>query len=89
MTQLDIIKSAAAKLSTEELEKLRAYLDELAEQAFDDRIARDTITGKPDHLAAEALAEHQAGKTRRLRYDPSCRHAVLGHYHALPARRDK
>jgi hypothetical protein len=67
MTQLELIKTAATKLSTEELAKLRAYLDELAEQAFDDRIARDAAAGKLDHLAAEALAEHKAGKSRRLR----------------------
>ena len=67
MTQLDLIKTAATKLSPDEQAKLRAYLDELAEQAFDDRIAQDAAAGKLDHLAAEALAEHNAGKSRRLR----------------------
>jgi hypothetical protein len=66
MTKLEDIKLAAAKLEPNELKALRAWLDELEEQIFDDRIERDIRAGKLDWLAEEALAEHRAGKTRKL-----------------------
>ena len=67
MTQLDEIKTAATKLSLDEREKLRAFLDELDAAVFDARIAQDAASGKLDALAEEALAEHRVSQTRRLR----------------------
>ena len=67
MTQLDQVKQSAAKLSIDERETLRAFLDELDAAAFDARIARDAESGKLDALAEEALADHRSGQTKRLR----------------------
>lgn len=66
MTKLEDIKQAAAKLDPNELKALRVWLDDLEAQNFDDRIERDIRAGKLDWLAEEGLAEHRAGKTRKL-----------------------
>ena len=66
MTKMEDIKDAATKLSPQELEQLRAWLDELQAQLFDEQIERDAKAGKLDWLADEALAEHKAGLTRKL-----------------------
>lgn len=66
MIKLEDIEKAVAALSAEERAKLRARLDELDEQAFDDQIERDAKAGKLDWLLEESRADHAAGRTRNL-----------------------
>ncbi|MFM9941830.1 MAG: hypothetical protein ACKVP7_20285 [Hyphomicrobiaceae bacterium] len=67
MSKIEDIKQAAAALSREELAKLRAWLDELDEQRFDEQIERDVKAGKLDWLADEAEAQAAAGQLRRVK----------------------
>jgi hypothetical protein len=66
MTKLETIQKAVTELSTEELAKLRAFLDELEADAWDAQIERDLKAGKFDKLAAKAIEEDDAGTTTDL-----------------------
>ena len=66
MTKLEDIERAIAHLSPEELARLRAWFEDFDGSAFDERIERDAMSGKLDKLAAEALADHKAGRSRKL-----------------------
>ena len=66
MSNMDQIKTAVAKLSADEQAALVAWLEELAEQRFDDQIERDVRAGTLDGMAKEARANHTAGKSTRL-----------------------
>jgi hypothetical protein len=66
MTKLEDIQKAATELSDDERKVLRAWLDELDEQAWDAQIERDAKAGKLDKLAAKALADYKAGRTKEL-----------------------
>jgi hypothetical protein len=69
MTKLADIEKAIAQLSAGDLAKLRDWLDEFEGRLLDERIERDAKLGrggKLARLAAEALADHKAGRSRRL-----------------------
>jgi len=64
MSNLDDIKKTLQQLSPQELAEFRAWFLEFDELAWDQQIEADSRAGKLGALAAEALAEHRAGKTR-------------------------
>ena len=66
MTKLETIQKAITELSTDELAKLRAFLDELDADLWDAQIEHDAKAGKLDKLIAEAIAEDEAGQTTEL-----------------------
>jgi len=66
MMRLEDIERAIAQLSQEDLAKLRAWFEEFDARVFDEKIERDADAGKLDGLAAEALADHKAGRTSDL-----------------------
>jgi hypothetical protein len=66
MTTLDQIKTTLAGLSNNELAALRDWLEELAEQRWDEQIESDAKAGKHDWLAEEALEDVKAGRTKDL-----------------------
>ena len=66
MTKLEDIERATARLSPDELAKLRAWFEEFDARVFDETIEQDAKSGKLDKLAAVALADHKAGRSRRL-----------------------
>jgi hypothetical protein len=66
MTKLEDIEAAVAQLSPEELKQFRAWLDELEERLFDEKIARDAVGGKLDKLEAKAREALKAGRVRDL-----------------------
>jgi hypothetical protein len=66
MTKLEDIEAAIAGLSPEDLATLRARFEDFEARLFDERIERDAKAGKLDQLAAEARADHEAGRTREL-----------------------
>jgi hypothetical protein len=66
MTKLEEIEAAVAQLSAEERRKLRAWLNELEERLFDEKIERDAKAGKLDTLEAKARENYKAGRVRDL-----------------------
>jgi hypothetical protein len=62
MTTVEDIEKAVTKLSREQLAKFRAWFEEFQERQFDEQIERDAKAGKLDRLAAEARANHHAGR---------------------------
>jgi mRNA-degrading endonuclease RelE of RelBE toxin-antitoxin system len=66
MTKLEEIEAAVAQLSPEELKQFRAWLDELEDRLFDERIERDAKAGKLDELEARARDDLKAGRVRDL-----------------------
>ncbi len=66
MTKLEQIQASIKSLSADEIAKLRDWFEELDARLFDEKIERDAKSGKLDKLAAKALAEHRAGRSRKL-----------------------
>jgi mRNA-degrading endonuclease RelE of RelBE toxin-antitoxin system len=66
MVKLEDIEAAVEKLSPEELKRFRAWLDELEERLFDERIERDAKAGKLDAVEAKARENHRAERFRDL-----------------------
>jgi hypothetical protein len=66
MTKLEMLKDEISKLPEAEAAELRAWLDEMAEQLFDEQIERDAAAGKLDDLIEEAKADYNAGRHRPL-----------------------
>ena len=66
MSKIEDIEKAIAALSPEDLARLRDWFDAFDAARFDERIGRDAASGKLDRLAAEALADHRAGRAREL-----------------------
>ncbi|HMK81074.1 MAG TPA: hypothetical protein VK438_15570 [Xanthobacteraceae bacterium] len=65
MTVEDIEK-AIEKLSTRELDQLRAWFEEFQADRFDDKIARDAEAGRLDRLAEDAMTDFRKGHAREL-----------------------
>lgn len=59
MNSVEEIESAIEKLPEEDIARLREWL-------FDLDLQRDAMSGRLEDLAAEALAEHRLGRTKRL-----------------------
>lgn len=62
MGKIEEIEKAIEQLSPQELNRLRAWMDEMAARVFDDAIERDAQAGKLDWLIAEGRAEIEAGE---------------------------
>ena len=60
------VVQVAGAPTPDDLAKLRDWFEEFASQLWDAQIERDAKAGKLDRLAAEALAEHKAGRTKPL-----------------------
>jgi ribosomal protein L29 len=63
MGKIDAITAAIEELSEAERAELRAWLDELEERLFDERIERDAKAGKLDKFAQEAEDAYRRGLT--------------------------
>lgn len=66
MSTVEDIERAIDRLSDTELSRLRDWFEERDARLFDDKIARDAAAGKLDEMARRALADHDAGRTRKL-----------------------
>lgn len=66
MNTVEAITAAIAKLSSEQVAQVRAWLAEQDAAAWDAEIEQDERLGRLDALAERALAEHRAGRTRPL-----------------------
>ena len=63
MSTVQEIERAIEQLPPEELFKLTDWLSSRIADAWDRRIEEDIHAGRLDELAAEAIAEHRAGKS--------------------------
>ncbi len=66
MDKLEDIERQVTQLSPEELDRFRKWFADFDAAAWDAQIERDAATGRIDALAAKALQEHHAGRTRPL-----------------------
>ena len=66
MNTVEAITAAIAQLPPEQVARVRDWLNERAEAAWDAQIERDERAGRLDALADRALAQHRAGQTRPL-----------------------
>lgn len=66
MTTVQDVEAAVAKLTPEELAAFRAWFEAFDAARFDAAIERDAAGGKLDRLADAALADHAAGRSRKL-----------------------
>jgi hypothetical protein len=66
MSTVEEIEQAISKLPPDDLARFRAWFEAFEAVRFDEKIERDAKSGKLDRLAAEALADHHAGRTREL-----------------------
>jgi hypothetical protein len=60
------LEQAVATLSPADLAEFRRWFAEFDAAAWDAQIEADAAAGKLDAMAAQALAEYQAGKARQL-----------------------
>ena len=66
MTTLETAENVVAHLSPAELTRFRHWFAEFDGDVWDAQIEDDAAAGKLDALAAEALAEYQAGKAKEI-----------------------
>ena len=66
MTKLEEIEKAVAALTPEELAAFRDWFDRLDGENWDEQIQQDAASGKLAKLAEQAVADHQAGRTRKI-----------------------
>ena len=66
MENVESIEKAIEALPAAELAEFRRWFAEFDAAAWDQQIERDAAAGKLDQLAAEALADFQAGSGREL-----------------------
>jgi len=66
MGDSESIEQQIERLDDEAFARLRAWFIEYDHRRWDRQIEADSDSGKLDTLVEEALAEHRAGKTRRL-----------------------
>jgi hypothetical protein len=61
----DVVK-AVEQLPQDQLKQFRAWFQEFDSEAWDEQIEKDMKAGKLDTLEQEAIADHQAGKSKKL-----------------------
>ena len=66
MSELEELEKRIRRLAPGELAKFRAWFSEFDHAAWDRQIESDANSGRLDHLASEAAADYEAGKTRKL-----------------------
>lgn len=66
MTTLETAEKIVAELSSVELSQFRQWFAEFDNDIWDTQIESDAAAGKLDALAAEALAEYQAGTATEI-----------------------
>ncbi len=60
------IETAVAKLPEDQLRQFRTWYGKFDSKAWDEQIEKDVSAGRLDALAEAAIADHKAGKTKKL-----------------------
>jgi hypothetical protein len=66
MSTLEQIEAAILNLPSHDFQRLRQWLADLDYQRWDEQLEQDIADGKLDALAAEAIAEFNAGHCREI-----------------------
>jgi len=66
MTRVEKLEQRVQKLSREELAAFRDWFRSYDSDEWDRQIEQDVRAGKLDSLADEAIAAHEAGRTKEL-----------------------
>ena len=66
MGNVQSIEKAIQSLPPAELAEFRRWFAEFDAAAWDTQLEADVAAGKLDALGAEAIAEHQAGRSREI-----------------------
>jgi hypothetical protein len=66
MTKVEALEREVEKLSREELASFRDWFAEHDWRAWERQIERDSMDGRLEKFAAEALAEFENGETREI-----------------------
>jgi hypothetical protein len=66
MSSIEQIESAILNLPPEEFRRLADWLSDLDQRRWDEQFERDVAAGRLEDLAAEAIADYEAGRTREL-----------------------
>ena len=66
MTKIEKLERDVSDLTPEELAQFREWFAAFDAAAWDEQLAADAKAGKLDSLADAALAEHRAGRSRKL-----------------------
>ena len=60
------IEKAVSELPADQLRAFRAWYEKFDADAWDEQLEEDAVAGKLDALAEAALADHRAGRSRKL-----------------------
>jgi hypothetical protein len=60
------IEKAVSELPQDQLRVFRAWYERFDSDAWDEQIEKDAAGGKLDALAETAIADHKAGKSKKL-----------------------
>jgi hypothetical protein len=66
MSKVEELEQDVKELSRSELASFRDWFQAFLADEWDRQIEADAMAGKFDRLAAEALAQHKAGRTKPL-----------------------
>jgi len=66
MNRVEKIEGQVKELTAQELARFRAWFAEYDWNVWDGELERDVESGKLDGLASEALADHEAGRTKAI-----------------------
>ncbi|MBI1967140.1 MAG: hypothetical protein HYS40_04045 [Gemmatimonadetes bacterium] len=66
MSKIESLEREIRKLSSEELSQFRRWFAAFDAAVWDRQLEADAAAGKLDALADAALADHQAGRSRKL-----------------------
>ena len=66
MTKIEKLEREFSDLTAQELAQFREWFATFDAAAWDEQLEADAKAGKLDSLAEAALAEHRAGRSRKL-----------------------
>ena len=66
MTKVEQLEQQVRRLSERELASFRAWFSEFDAASWDQQFEADATSGRLDALADAALADHAAGRSRKL-----------------------
>ena len=60
------IEKAIMQLPQDQLKEFRAWYEKFDSEEWDKQIEKDAVCGRLDGLAEAAIADHKAGKSKKL-----------------------
>ena len=63
---IEDIEKAIIQLPQDQLREFRSWYEKYDSEAWDEQIERDAAEGKLDALSEAAIADHEAGKSKKI-----------------------